>query len=333
MPFVYHEDDGDLADLSGKLVGIIGYGNLGRPMALNLRDSGAAVIVGARGEDSREAARAEGFDAVPIEDAVRRSQIIFMLLPDEVMPAFYLEMVSPHLKRGDMLVFGSAYNVAFGFIEAPSFVDVGLVAPRLAGPIVRERFESGEGYTSFVAVGQDATGQAWPVLLALAKASGALRGGAVEVSFEQEAELDLFAQQVVLPMLQHVMVKAASLLVSRGYPPEAVVTELYLSGEIGAYFHRAENIGLLPALRGASLTGQYGTFSRLDRFNDLKLERLMEVTLDEIHDGRFAQEWAKDVADGCRRLNGLLKSQKELELFELEQQALDLLRRPGDSGL
>lgn len=333
MPFVYHEDDGDLGDLSGRQVGIIGYSNLGRAMALNLRDSGVAAVIGARGENSRDQARAEGFETVSIEEAVRRSQIIFMLLPDEVMPEFYLELVSPHLKRGDMLVFGSAYNVAFGFIEAPAFVDVGLVAPRMLGAALRERFESGEGFCSFVAVGQDATGQAWPVLLALAKACGALRGGAVEVSFEQEAELDLFAQQVILPMLQHVMVKAASLLVSRGYPPEAVVTELYLSGELGDYLHQAESTGLLPALHRASLTGQYGMFSRLDRFNDLKLERLMEVTLDEIHDGRFAQEWAKDVADGCRRLNGLLKNQKELELFELEQQVLDLLGRPGDSSL
>jgi ketol-acid reductoisomerase len=169
-------------------------------------------------------------------------------------------------------------------------------------------------------------------LLALAKAAGALKAGAVEVSFEQEAELDLFAQQVLMPVMQHVIQKAAQLLMSRGYPPEAVLTELYLSGEFADYLRQAARVGLLPALQSASLTSQYSTFSRLDRFNDLKLERLMEVTLDEIHTGRFAQEWGKEAADGYRRLNSLVKSQENQELFELEQQTLDLFGRSDDSG-
>lgn len=330
MPFIYHEDDGDLNDLTGRQVSLIGYGNLGRPLALNLRDSGLPLLIGTRSEDSRQQARDDGFEAVLIEDAVQRGHIIFMLLPDEVMPPFYLEQVSPYLKRDDMLVFGSAYNVAFGFIEAPSFVDVGLIAPRLTGAAAREYHETGAGFCSFVSVGQDASGQAWRRLLGLAKAAGALRGGAFEVSFEQETELDLFAQQVVMPILQHTLQKAAQLLISRGYPPEAVLTELYLSGEMSHYLRQAEQMGLLRALQQSSLTSQYGTFSRLDRFNDLKLERLMEVTLDEIHSGRFAQEWLKEAADDYRRLNTLVKSQEELELFELEQQALDLLGRSDD---
>lgn len=332
MPFIYHEEDGNLNDLVARQVSLIGYGHLGRPIALNMRDSGISVLVGTRGEDSREQARADGFEATTIEEAVERGHIIFMLLPDEIMPPFYLEQVSPHLKRGDMLVFGSAYNVAFGYIEAPSFVDVGLLAPRLMASAVRDRYESGEGFCSFVSVGQDASGRAWPLLLALAKAAGALKAGAVEVSFEQEAELDLFSQQVIMPIMQHAIQKAAQLLISRGYPPEAVLTELYLSGEFAYYLRQAARIGLLPALQSTSLTGQYGTFSRLDRFNDLKLERLMEVTLDEIHTGRFAQEWGKEAADGYRRLNSLAKSQEDQELFELEQQTLDLFGRSDDSG-
>ncbi|HEX2907303.1 MAG TPA: ketol-acid reductoisomerase [Phototrophicaceae bacterium] len=331
MPFVYREEDGDLNDLSGKQVAIVGYGNLGRPVALNLRDSGVTLLVGTRGEDSREQAQTDGFNATSIEDAVKSAQIIFMLLPDEVMPPFYLEQVSPHLKRGDMLVFGSAYNVAFGFIEAPAFVDVALIAPRLLGAAVRQRYESGEGFCSFIAVGQDASGEAWRRLLALAKAIGALQAGAIEVSFEQESELDLFTQQVMLPMLHHVVQKAAALLMSRGYPPEAVLTELYLSGELSSYLKQAEQMGLLSALQQSSLTSQYGMLSRMDRFNDLKLERLMEVTLDEIHTGRFAQEWVKEAADGYRRLNTLIKGQNSQELFELEQQALDLFGRTTDS--
>jgi ketol-acid reductoisomerase len=325
MTIVYHEEDGDLANLSGRLIGVLGYGNLGRPLALNLRDSGANVILGTRGQDTREAARSEGFSAFSIEEAVRQSQIIFMMLPDEAMPPVYLEQVSPYLQRDNMLVFSSAYNVAFGFIEAPPFVDVGLIAPRILGSVVRQCYLSGEGFHSFVSIGQDASGKAWPLLLALAKAAGTLRAGAVEVTFEREAELDLFTQQVLLPIFHQVIATAANLLINQGYPPEAVFTELYLSGEFDYYLQQASRVGLLNALQSTPLTHQYSTFSRMDRFNDLKLERLMEVTLEEIHSGKFAKEWAKEYADGHRRLNSLKKSQNNSDLWELEQQTLDLL--------
>jgi ketol-acid reductoisomerase len=178
-----------------------------------------------------------------------------------------------------------------------------------------------------VAVGQDATGQAWPTVLALAKAIGSLRLGAVEVSMEQEAELDLFVQQAVMPVFHHVVITAARLLTRLGYPPEAALTDLYLSGEFIDYLQQAAESGLLHALELTSLTGQYGTISRMERFNELKMERLMEITLEEIRSGAFAKEWAKEYADGYPRLRKLLKIQQEMDLWELEQQTLDLLRR------
>ncbi len=323
MTIIYHEADGDLNNLSGKIISVIGYGGLGRPVALNLRDSGVNVVVGRRTDDGQP--EADDLRMTTIEDAVKNSHIIMLLLPDEVMPEVYLQQVSPHLLRGHTLIFSSAYNVAFGYIEAPPFVDVGLIAPRTLGPAVRERYE--QGFHSFVAVGQDASGQAWRTVLALARAIGTLRAGAIEVSFEQEAELDLFIQQAILPAFHHVMMTAAHVLIEKGYPPEAALTDLYLSGEFTYYLEQATRSGLLHALRLAPLTSQYGTLSRLGRFNELKLERLMEVTLEEIRGGRFANEWAKEYADGYRRLNHLLKTQVDMELWELEQQTLDMLGR------
>ena len=325
MTIVYHEEDGDLNYLTGRIVSVIGYGSLGRPVALNLRDSGIQLIVGRRGEEPP--GDADGLTFSTIEEAVKNSHIIMMLLPDEAMPEVYLKQVSPNLLRGHTLIFGSAYNVAFGFIEPPPFVDVGLIAPRTLGPAVRERYEQGQGFHSFVAVGQDGSGQAWRTVLALARAMGSLRAGAVEVSFEQEAELDLFIQQAVLPAFHHIMITAAHVLVEAGYPPEAALTDLYLSGEFTYYLEQAASSGLMHALRLAPLTSQYGTLSRLDRFSELKLERLMEVTLEEIRAGRFAHEWAKEYADGYRRLNSLLKSHVDMEMWELEQQTLDMLGR------
>jgi ketol-acid reductoisomerase len=326
MTVVYHEEDGDIDVLNGKTIGIIGYGNLGRPVALNLHDSGVQVKIGVKADESTAIIEADGLPFASIEQVARESSVIMMLIPDEVMPQAYIDKVSPSLKRGDTLIFGSAYNVAFGYIEPPPFVDVGLIAPRTIGTAVRERYLSGEGFFSFVAAGQDASGRIWQTILALAKGMGTLNAGAVEITMEQEAELDLFIQQAILPAFHHIMTTAASLLLSRGYPPEAAMMDLYISGEFNDYLESAAESGLLHALRLSSLTGQFGIFSRLERFNELKLERLMEITLDEIRGGQFSKEWAKEYADGYPRLRKLLKQQEGMELWELEQQTIELLK-------
>jgi ketol-acid reductoisomerase len=337
MSIVYREEDGNLDYLTDKLIGVIGYGNLGRPVALNLRDSGVNVLVSDQNIERYMLAEQEGFEVAPTPELVKRVDVVMLLVPDEVMPALYLSEISPQLERGDTLIFASSYNVAFGYIEAPPFVDVGLIAPRTLGVAVRERYLSDRGFYSFVAVGQDASGQAWNTVLALAKGVGSLRSdaGAVEVVFEREAELDLFVQQAIMPMIHHVLVTAAKILTDAGYPPEAAFTDLYLSGELQDMLQRSAEEGLFPALRLASLTSQYGTFSRLERFNDLKLERLMEVTLEEIRSGAFAREWAKEYGDGYHRLRKLLRAQSKLDLWLYEQQALDMLhpeRQPDESA-
>lgn len=327
MSFTYYENDGDLAFLEGRTVACIGYGNMGRPCALNLRDSGVSVLVSDPSVEKGELAQSEGFAVVSISKAAQDADVLMLLMRDETMPQVYIDHISPHLRRGQSLIFSSAYNIAFGFIEAPSFVDVGLVAARTLGKAVRERYVDGAGFTSFVAVGQDASRQAWQTVLAVARALGALRGGAIEIRFEQEAELDLFLQQAVLPVFHEAIIKAADVLMRAGYPPDAVFTELYLSGESSDYLEQAARYGLLNALKSSSLTSQYGTLSRSERIDDLKLERTMEITLDEIRNGRFAQEWAREYAADYPRLKHLLKQRETLDLWELEQQTLDMLRQ------
>lgn len=333
MQIIYHDDDGDLAVLANKRVGIIGYGNMGRPIAQNLRDNHIDVLVGIRTQSARDRATADGFPSDTIEQVTRETDILMLLLPDEVMPQVYMEKISPHLKNNQMLAFASGYNIRYGFIEPPPFVDVALVAPRTFGAAVRERFLSGEGFYSFISVAQDANGDAWPTVLALAKAIGALKAGALEVSIEQEAELDLFMQQAILPLFHQMMLTAAKILTgdNYGYPPEASMLELYISGELNDYLQRARQAGMLHALRLTSLTAQYGLLSRLNRFDELKLERLLEDALEDIRNGDFAQEWAREYSDGYPRLRKLRDQQERLDLWEMEQQTIELLNvRPYD---
>ena len=326
MTTIYREADANLSLLSGKTVGIIGYGNMGRSLANNLRDSRVRVMIGLREDETRDQARQDGFEPTDIERVVPRCHILLLLLPNVVMPEVYLERISPYLQRGHLLVFASGYNLAFGFVEPPPFVDVGMIAPRTIGAAVRRRYLDGSGFYSFIGVAQDATSTTLGSLLALAMAMGSLRAGAIEVTPAQEAQLDLFVQQAILPAFQHVMTTAAALLLQEAYPPEAVMMDLTISGEFTDYLSSASQNGLLHALRLSSLTGQYGIFSRLSRFKELKLEGMMEATLEEIRRGDFAVEWAREYENGYPNLTSLLQAQEQLTLWALEQGTLDRLK-------
>ncbi|GAB4519486.1 MAG: ketol-acid reductoisomerase [Anaerolineae bacterium] len=321
MTVVYYEQDANIQVLAGKSVGVIGYTQQGRLAALNLRDSGVQVIVSGSDEE-QISAQADGFTVGTIRNVTQQADILLLALPDEQMTEVYMQHISPHLRRGDTLIFSSAYNIAFGFVEPPPFVDVGMIAPRTAGG---EPWLENHSFLSFVAVWQDASRSAWQTVLAVARGMGALRLGALEIKAQQEAELTLFIQQAVLPVFHHVIVAASRLLIDQGYPTEAALIDLYLSGRFSNTLQQAAQRGLWQTLENTNLIGQYGTFSRLDRFDDLKLERLMEITLEQIRTGDFAREWAREYADGQPRLKKLIKQQQTLDLWELEQQTLDLL--------
>ncbi len=326
MTVVYNESDGDILVLKDKTVGIIGYGNMGRPLALNLQDSGVRVVATAKTQTTETEAIADGIPFMSMEQIVRTADILLLLLPDEEMPPIYLNQISPHLTRSQTLIFASGYNIAFNYVEPPPFVDVGLIAPRTFGEAARERYLNGQGFYSFVAAYQDSSGKIWSTILALAKAMGSLRAGAVEVTIQQEVELDLFMQQAILPAVHHILTSAAKLLLSKGYPPEAAMMDLYVSGELNDYLDRAANQGLLHALRLSSLTGQFGIFSRLERFGEMKMDRMMDLTLTEIRQGTFSKEWSREYAGGYTRLKKLLGQQEQMDLWELEKQAIEMLR-------
>ncbi len=326
MTVVYKEADADPRFLRDRRIAIIGYGNLGRSFALNLRDSGIPIIVGNAPDKYAALAKNDGFTVASIEQAAKDANLLLLLLPDEVMPQIYLTSIAPSLKTGDSLVFASGYNVAFGFIEPPSYVDASLIAPRQLGIAVRDGFVNGLGFPCYVAVAQDHSGQAWGYVLALALAVGALRQGAIEVSFNQEVELDLFMQQAVLPAIHHSLLAAVDVLVAEGYPPEVVLTELYLSSELGAILTRAAVTGWVQALRRMSATAQYGILSRTVHFQEMKIRRQMETILDDIRRGSFAQEWSSEFQDGYPRMQQIRRRFENSAMWRYEKDVLAILR-------
>lgn len=315
---VYHDEDADLSVLDGQTVAVVGYGNQGRSQALNLRDSGVSVVVGNLADAWRERARADGFAAHDIVDAVRAAEIVMLLIPDEVMPEVYERDVRPNQKKGSALVFASGYNIAFGHIDPPPDVDVLLIAPRMIGPGVRDTFVRGDGFPSFVGVHRDATGKAKARLLALARALGSTRAGCLEMSMADEAALDLFTEQGFGPAFGAVLTSAIETMIEAGYPPEAVLMELYMSGELAYSAQHFVDTGIIEQMDFHSHTSQYGSMTRGWRFADIDLKSRMRDALEEIRSGKFAAEWSDEQKSGNERFNQLREMRKYHPLNEWE---------------
>jgi ketol-acid reductoisomerase len=333
MATIYHDEDADLDALAGATVAVIGYGNQGRSQALNLRDSGVAVIVGNIRDASFEQAARDGFTPTDVATACKAARVVMLLTPDEVMPEVYAEHVAPHLAAGDVLCFAHGYNVGFGLITPAADIDVVMVAPRMIGPGVRDTFVSGAGFPSFVGVHQDASGRARQRMLAIAKGIGSTRAGCIEMSFVDEATLDLFTEQGFGPAFGVVMMTAIDTLVEAGYPPEAVLLELYLSGELAYTFQKIRDVGLLKQMDFHSHTSQYGSLTRSAKFSDLAgtFKTKMQGILEDIRSGRFAEEWSGEQKKGPELFEQVRALRAEVPVAKWEERARKAFRI-GDAG-
>lgn len=295
MTRFFYDDDANLGCLDDREIAIIGYGNQGRTQALNLRDSGVEkIVVGSVQDASWDQAEEDGFEVMPISEAAQRADILFILLPDEVAPAIYRSEIESVLSSGKTLNFSSGYNITFEHISPPENIDVVMIAPRMVGDPFRRLYEAGKGAPCFVDVNQDASGEAWKTCLALAKALGCTKAGALGVTFEQETRMDLMAEQGVWPLIWGVLYSAFEVQVEAGLPQEAVVLELYGSGEPAEMFEMAADRGLMEQFVLHSRTSQYGQSSRFEELDRTELKTFLSEALSErITFGRFDREWTE----------------------------------------
>lgn len=331
MARMYFEEDSDLAFLAGQTICIVGYGNQGRSQALNMRDSGLSVIVGSRRDASHQKARDDGFAVFSVDEAAARSDVIFLLVPDEVMAQVFEQDVASNLASGDMLVFASGYNITFGLIEPPCEVDVVLIAPRMIGAGVRDTYLSGEGFPSLVAVHHSATETAFQRMLALCEGIGSARMGVIESSFLEETTVDLFAEQVGY---LYAVRRYCEVLVEAGCSPEAAMLEFYASGE-GIETARAyRDIGLWDQITLHSRTSQYGqeVTSRLSPQEEETERARLRAIISHIQDGSFAREWTAEQQAGFPEFNRVRTENMAHEMRAAERSLYKVLGRIPDNG-
>jgi len=291
MANMYYEKDCDFSLLKGKTVAVVGYGSQGHAHALNLRDSGAEVIVGLyEGSKSMEIARAAGLRAEVTAEAVRRADIVMILVNDEKQPALYKKDIEPYLKKGATLAFAHGFNIHYGQIQPPADTDVIMIAPKGPGHTVRSQYEEGRGVPCLVAVYQDVSGKARETALAYAFGIGGARGGILETTFKDETETDLFGEQCVLCGGVTELIKAGfDTLVEAGYKPENAYFECL--HEMKLIIDLVVKGGLSYMRYSISDTAEYGDYTVGKRIITDDTRKEMKKVLSEIQDGSFARNW------------------------------------------
>ena len=311
---MFYDDDADLTLLDGKTVAIIGFGSQGHAHAQNLKDSGVSVVVGLREDSSSaQAARDAGLEVLPVADAASRGDVVMVLVPDELHRQVWEDDVRDGIAAGNLLLFGHGFSVHYGEVELPAGVDVGLVAPKGPGHLVRRQFLEGSGVPGLVAVAQDATGNAQRLALAYAKGIGCTRGGVIETTFKDETETDLFGEQAVLCGGASELVQAGfETLVEAGYDPRMAYFECL--HELKLIVDLMYEKGLAGMRYSISNTAEYGDYTRGKRVITDETRASMRKILAEIQSGDFAREWIAENRAGQENFRRLREEQANTQV-------------------
>ncbi len=169
-----------------------------------------------------------------------------------------------------------------------------------------------------VGVHRDVTGRAWERTLAVAKAVGGLRQGAVQLTPRQETVLDLGVEQALSPALTAVHTTFVQVMLEQGIPLEAVLTELVLSGEVERTMRLVRESGYAAQFGFHSPTSQYGQLTRRGAYDHLDLATTMRRLVEDITSGRFADEWDAERDAGYPQLTSLREQHAGPAVAEFE---------------
>ena len=307
MAKIYTDKDADLGVFKGKTLAVLGFGSQGHAHALNLKESGAKVIIGLYpGSKSRDVAKKLGFEVYDTAEAVKRADVIMVGLPDTKQPAAYKKDIEPNLTKGKTLLFSHGFSIHYKTIVPPKDVNVIMVAPKGPGHIVRRQFTEGKGVPALIAVYQNPGKDAKKIALAWAKGVGGTRAGVLETDFKEETETDLFGEQTVLCGGASALVQAGfETLVEAGYSPEMAYFECL--HELKLIVDLMNEAGIAGMRFSISETAKWGDVSVGPKIIDAGVKKRMKAALKDIQNGKFAKGWIEEYEGGYKRYNKLLK--------------------------
>jgi ketol-acid reductoisomerase len=308
METIYTEQDADQSVLKGGTVAIVGYGSQGRAHARNLRDSGFDVVVGARaGGQAERKARGDGFKVMSPADAASAASLVSLLTPDMAHREVYADSIAPNLKPGAALLVAHGFSVQYGEVSPRDDIDVVLVAPKGPGDLVRREYEIGRGVPCLFAVHQDKSGSARARALAYASGIGGTKGGAIETTFAEETETDLFGEQAVLcGGASELVIAGFETLVEAGYKPEVAYFECM--HELKLIVDLMYEGGLAKMLHFISETAKYGDFVSGPRVINAETKERMREVLRDIQSGKFADSWIAENRSGKKEYDAMYQA-------------------------
>ncbi len=314
---MFYEDDATLEPLAGKTVAILGYGSQGHAHALNLKESGIDVVVGLRPDSkSRAEAEAQGLEVLDVADAASRGDVVMVLLPDERQADIWNEEIADGISEGNLLMFAHGFAINFDQIQPPPGVDVGMVAPKGPGHLVRRQYEDGRGVPCLMAIHADESGNARDLVLAYAKGIGGTRAGVIETTFKDETETDLFGEQAVLCGGATELVRAGfETLVDAGYDPRLAYFECL--HELKLIVDLMYEKGIQGMRDSISNTAEYGDMTRGPRVITEETRAEMRKILGEIQSGEFAREWIAENRAGSENFDRMRQEGKDSQVEQV----------------
>jgi ketol-acid reductoisomerase len=318
---IFYDADANLDALRDKTIAILGYGSQGHAHALNLKDSGFDVVVGLRSDSSSRAeAEGEGLEVLDVAEAASRGDVVMILLPDEKQAEVWESEIRDGIAEGNLLMFAHGFSIHFGQVEPPPGVDVGMVAPKGPGHLVRRQYAEGRGVPCLMAVHQDATGTAREQVLAYASGIGGGRAGVIETTFKDECETDLFGEQSVLCGGATELVRAGfETLVEAGYDPRLAYFECL--HELKLIVDLMYEKGIQGMRHSISNTAEYGDMTRGPRVIGPEVRQAMQKILADIQSGEFAKEWIAENRAGAENFN---RMREEAADHQVEKVGADL---------
>jgi ketol-acid reductoisomerase len=309
---VYYDRDADVNLIKDKRVAIVGYGSQGHAHALNLKDSGVKDVVVALRPGSATAKKAEaaGLKVMTPTEAAKTSDVVMILVPDELQAALWRDELQANMKKGAALAFAHGFNIHFKLIEARPDLDVFMVAPKGPGHTVRSEYQKGGGVPCLIAVAQDASGKAHDLGLSYASAIGGGRSGIIETTFREECETDLFGEQVVLCGGLTSLIQAGfETLVEAGYAPEMAYFECL--HEVKLIVDLIYEGGIANMRYSISNTAEYGDYVSGPRIITDATKAEMKKVLTEIQEGKFARDWVLENQAGQPSFKATRRSEAE----------------------